>query len=123
MDWSDTPFWLAFGFLGNIAFFSRFLVQWIASERAGRSYVPVIFWHLSLVGSIILLVYAVHRKDPIFTLAYLPNSLVYVRNLALIRRHEEKGSPSLSRAPRSPDRTSRPGEPPDGAGSPAARDE
>lgn len=123
MNWSDTPFWLAFGFVGNIAFFSRFLVQWVASERAGRSYVPVAFWYLSLVGSVILLAYAVHRKDPIFTLAYLPNSVVYVRNLVLIRRHDEKGSPSLASPPSSPSRTSSPDGSHDVAGSPAARDE
>lgn len=88
MDWSDTPFWLGFGLLGNLAFFSRFLVQWVASERAGRSFIPLSFWYLSLAGSLVLLVYAIHRRDPIFTLAYLPNAVVYVRNLVLIRRHE-----------------------------------
>lgn len=88
MNWNDTPFWLGFGLLGNLAFFSRFLVQWVASERAGRSFIPLSFWYLSLAGSLVLLIYAVHRRDPIFTLAYLPNAVVYVRNLVLIRRHE-----------------------------------
>jgi lipid-A-disaccharide synthase-like uncharacterized protein len=86
MDWHDKPLWLVFGLLGNVLFSARFLVQWIASERAGRSYVPVSFWHLSIVGSVVLLVYAVHRRDPVFTLAFLPNCVVYVRNLILIRR-------------------------------------
>lgn len=94
MDWSDTPPWLAFGLLGQVAFFSRFLVQWVASERAGRSYVPKAFWHLSLVGSLILLIYAAHRAEPVFFIGYLPNSLVYVRNLMLIRRTGADGSPS-----------------------------
>ena len=53
LDWSDDSYWLAFGLLGNLAFGSRFLVQWIASERAGESVVPVVFWHLSIVGSLI----------------------------------------------------------------------
>ncbi len=86
MDWTDDPRWLALGLLGNAVFFSRFLVQWLASERAGVSYVPRVFWHLSLIGSAFLLAYAVHRRDPIFVLAYLPNGFVYLRNLALLRR-------------------------------------
>ena len=87
MDWRDASLWLAVGFAGNAIFFSRFLVQWIASERAGRSYVPVAFWWLSIVGSLVLLLYAIHRRDPVFTLAFLPNCVVYVRNLMLIYRH------------------------------------
>jgi lipid-A-disaccharide synthase-like uncharacterized protein len=86
MDWNDSTPWLLLGLAGNAAFFSRFLVQWIASERAGRSTVPVAFWWLSIAGSLILLAYALHRRDPVFVLAYLPNSVVYVRNLMLIRR-------------------------------------
>jgi lipid-A-disaccharide synthase-like uncharacterized protein len=86
MDWTDDPRWLAAGLLGNAVFFSRFLVQWLASERAGFSYVPRVFWHLSLIGSAFLLAYALHRRDPIFVLAYLPNGFVYLRNLALLRR-------------------------------------
>jgi lipid-A-disaccharide synthase-like uncharacterized protein len=96
MDWHDSPPWLVFGLLGNAIFFARFLIQWLASERAGRSYVPIAFWHLSIVGSVVLLVYAVHRRDPVFTLAFLPNCVVYVRNLVLIRRHEAGESPSGS---------------------------
>jgi len=94
MDWGDAPLWLAFGLLGQAAFFSRFLVQWVASERAGVSYVPVAFWYLSLVGSLILLAYAVHRREPVFVLGYLPNAFVYIRNLVLIRRRGADGSPS-----------------------------
>jgi lipid-A-disaccharide synthase-like uncharacterized protein len=88
MDWSDSWYWIAFGLIGNSAFFTRFLVQWIASERAGRSLVPVSFWYLSILGSLILLAYAIHRGDPIFTLAYLPNAFVYTRNLVLLRREQ-----------------------------------
>ena len=94
MDWSDSTPWLAFGLLGQTAFFSRFLVQWIASERAGRSYVPMAFWYLSLLGSVILLIYAIHRAEPVFLLGYLPNSVVYIRNLVLIQRSGADGSPS-----------------------------
>lgn len=94
MDWTDGTLWLAIGFTGNALFFSRFLVQWIASERAGRSYVPTIFWWLSIAGSIVLLLYALHRRDPVFTLAYLPNCVVYVRNLMLIRRERRAKAPA-----------------------------
>lgn len=90
MDWNDAKIWLAIGFAGNALFFSRFLVQWLASERAGRSYVPVAFWWLSIAGSVVLLLYAIHRRDPVFTLAYLPNCVVYVRNLMLIRSERRR---------------------------------
>jgi lipid-A-disaccharide synthase-like uncharacterized protein len=90
MNWDDAALWLAIGLTGNALFFSRFLVQWIASERAGRSYVPVAFWWLSIAGSLVLLVYAIHRRDPVFTLAFLPNCVVYVRNLVLIRRERRE---------------------------------
>jgi lipid-A-disaccharide synthase-like uncharacterized protein len=88
LDWSDDPYWLVFGLLGNLTFASRFIVQWLASERAGESVVPIVFWHLSIVGSVVLLIYAVHVQSPVFTLAYLPNAFVYARNIALIRRKE-----------------------------------
>jgi len=94
MDWSDTPLWLAFGLLGQAAFGSRFLVQWIASERAGRSYVPLSFWYLSIAGSLVLLIYAIHRKELVFLLAYLPNCVVYTRNLMLIHKRGVRESPS-----------------------------
>src|SRR5690606_15147721 len=94
MDWSDSPLWLAIGLTGNAAFFARFLVQWVASERAGRSYVPVAFWYLSIAGSLVLLAYAIHRRDPVFTLAFLPNCVVYVRNLVLLRRTGARETPS-----------------------------
>ena len=88
MDWSDSIAWIVLGLMGNAAFFSRFLVQWVASERARESVIPRAFWHLSILGSLLLLAYAIHKRDPIFILAYLPNAFVYIRNLILIRRKE-----------------------------------
>jgi len=88
LDWSEPYYWIAFGLAGNAAFATRFLVQWIASERAKKSVVPVAFWYLSIVGSLILLVYAIHLRSPIFMLAYLPNAFVYMRNIALIKRKD-----------------------------------
>lgn len=78
--------WLVIGFIGQAAFTMRFLVQWWRSERAGRSVVPVGFWHLSLAGGFLLLCYAIHRRDPVFILGQLTGVFVYLRNLQLIRR-------------------------------------
>ena len=72
------------GLVGQACFFSRFLVQWIVSERNGRSVMPVIFWYLSLVGGVLVLVYAIWRRDPVFTLGQSVGILVYARNLMLI---------------------------------------
>ena len=79
--------WLAVGFLGQALFSMRFLVQWWRSERAGNSVVPVAFWYLSLGGGLLLLCYAIYRRDPIFILGQLSGVVVYLRNLHLIRRH------------------------------------
>jgi lipid-A-disaccharide synthase-like uncharacterized protein len=78
--------WRAIGLLGQGLFFSRFLIQWIASERKKESVIPVYFWYLSLSGGIILLSYAIHIRDPIFILGQSCGALVYTRNLVLIFR-------------------------------------
>src|SRR6267143_1598261 len=70
----------------NATFSMRFLVQWIASERQGESVIPISFWYWSIAGSIIMCLYFIFRRDPVGILAYLPNSLIYIRNLALIRK-------------------------------------
>ena len=85
-EWKVDPFWFVLGMVGQAVFFSRFLVQWIASERQGRSYVPLSFWWLSLAGSMLLLAYAIHRTDPVFVLGQAFGWVVYARNLVLIRR-------------------------------------
>ena len=76
------------GMLGQVLFFSRFLVQWIASEKKGKSTIPVSFWHLSIGGGLLLLIYALWRKDPVITLGQLVGLFVYIRNLMLIYRHK-----------------------------------
>lgn len=78
--------WLGLGLLGQGAFSGRFLIQWLASERAGRSVVPTVFWVLSVVGSALLLVYALHRRDPVFILGQSAGIAIYGRNLQMIRR-------------------------------------
>ncbi len=78
--------WLAIGFAGQLLFTSRFLVQWIASERSGRSIVPLAFWWFSLAGGLTLLAYALWRRDPVFAIGQASGLLIYARNLVLIGR-------------------------------------
>lgn len=78
-------YWLILGLLGQVAFSVRFLIQWIASEKAKKSVVPIPFWLFSIVGSLLLLVYAIYRKDPVFILGQSAGLFIYSRNLALIR--------------------------------------
>ena len=78
--------WVILGLVGQAVFSARFLVQWIHSERAGRSVVPEVFWQLSLLGSAILLVYSLYQRDLVFVLGQTAGLLVYARNLALGRR-------------------------------------
>jgi lipid-A-disaccharide synthase-like uncharacterized protein len=76
--------WLGFGFLAQGIFFCRFFLQWIISERRGRSIVPVGFWWLSLVGGIMLFGYAIHRRDPVFVVGQGMGVFIYLRNLHFI---------------------------------------
>ena len=86
----------AIGWIGQALFFSRFLVQWIVSEKEQRSTVPLSFWYLSLGGGVMLLTYAIWRHDPVITTGQSVGLLVYVRNLVLIhraRRHPKAAAP------------------------------
>ena len=78
--------WLSVGFLGQAFFSSRFLVQWIASERKKESVVPVSFWFFSIGGGLTLLIYAIYRLDPVFILGQGAGLFVYLRNLYFIYR-------------------------------------
>ena len=82
----QSSFWLAIGFLGQAFFSARFLVQWIVSERKKRSVVPVAFWFFSIGGGATLLVYAIHRSDPVFITGQAAGLFIYLRNLYLIYR-------------------------------------
>ncbi|MDB5769823.1 MAG: lipid biosynthesis [Burkholderia sp.] len=81
--------WLLVGFAGQALFMMRFVIQWIQSERLRRSVVPLAFWYFSIVGGVTLLVYSVHRKDPVFIVGQLLGIFIYVRNLWLIRAGRE----------------------------------
>ena len=77
--------WIAIGLAGQAMFMLRFIVQWIVSERARRSVIPLSFWWFSVAGAAILLVYAIHRLDPVFILGQALGFIVYFRNIWLIR--------------------------------------
>ncbi|MBX9618714.1 MAG: lipid-A-disaccharide synthase N-terminal domain-containing protein [Hyphomicrobiales bacterium] len=79
-------FWLLFGLIAQLLFTARFLVQWIASERAGRSVVPTAFWFFSIIGGGMTLVYGIIRREPIIIIGQLLAIFIYVRNLVLIAR-------------------------------------
>ena len=85
------PIWTTILFIGQLIFFSRFVVQWIVSEYKKKSHVPRIFWYLSLVGSWISLIYFIHIKNPVLMLGFSLNTLIYLRNLHLIYKHAKKG--------------------------------
>lgn len=81
----EDVWWLLVGFGGQALFMGRFVLQWLASERQRRSVIPVSFWYLSIVGALVLLAYAMHRRDPVFVAGQGLGVAIYVRNLALIR--------------------------------------
>src|SRR3954447_13695195 len=87
LDW-----WVLLGFAAQAFFTMRFAVQWIASERAGRSVVPIAFWWFSIGGGLLLLVYALYRKDPVFIAGQAFGVFVYVRNLYFVMRERRRES-------------------------------
>jgi lipid-A-disaccharide synthase-like uncharacterized protein len=87
---SEEMIWLGIGFLGQSLFFSRWLLQWVASERQAESHIPISFWYMSLIGSLIVLAYAIHRIDPVFIAGQSVGTVVYVRNLILLHRAKKR---------------------------------
>lgn len=86
-------FWIALGLFAQLLFFLRFFVQWLASEKKGKSTIPVSFWHLSIAGSLLLLIYSIYRKDIVYILGQSTGSLIYLRNLALIYKKNRSIAP------------------------------
>ena len=76
---------MVLGVIGQFFFSMRFIVQWVASEKHKKSVVPLAFWVFSVLGSFLLLIYAIYRKDPVFILGQAPNLLIYFRNIWLIK--------------------------------------
>jgi lipid-A-disaccharide synthase-like uncharacterized protein len=79
--------WVVLGFVAQALFTARFLVQWIASERARASVIPVSFWFFSVAGGFLLLIYALSRRDPVFIAGQALGLFVYSRNLYFIIVH------------------------------------
>lgn len=90
MNMTRETLWLVVGFAGQLVFTGRFALQWLYSEIKKRSVIPVGFWYLSLVGSTLLLAYAIYREDPVFILGQSFGFVVYLRNLQLIARHKDQ---------------------------------
>jgi lipid-A-disaccharide synthase-like uncharacterized protein len=85
LDW-----WVVLGFAAQGLFTMRFVVQWLASERAGRSVIPLAFWWFSIGGGLVLLVYALYRKDPVFIAGQAFGVFVYLRNLYFVLRERKQ---------------------------------
>lgn len=93
----DHPWpWLLVGFTGQFLWTSRFLVQWVVSERRGESVLPPIFFWISLAGAPFLLAWAIYRRDWVMMVAYALNPLPYVRNLVLLHRAAPESEPAGS---------------------------
>jgi lipid-A-disaccharide synthase-like uncharacterized protein len=88
----NLSWWVALGFIAQFFFTMRFVVQWIASERAGRSVVPLAFWLFSICGGLLLLVYALYRRDPVFIAGQAFGVFVYLRNLYFVLRERRAAS-------------------------------
>jgi lipid-A-disaccharide synthase-like uncharacterized protein len=82
--------WIATGFTGQALFGARFLVQWLASERQQRSVVPRVFWYLSVAGGVLVLSYAIHRREVVFIIGEVVTLLIFLRNLQLLHRNPEQ---------------------------------
>ena len=81
---------LIVGFVGQGLFASRFIIQWIYSEKKGESHIPIIFWYLSIFGGIGLLIYAIYRKDPVIISGQSFGLFIYLRNLYLIYKNKNE---------------------------------
>ena len=81
--------WLILGFLGQLFFSARFILQWIYSEINKKSIIPLGFWFFSILGGLTLLVYAIHRKDPVFIMGQSTGLFIYARNLYFINKQHK----------------------------------
>lgn len=88
MNYPET-IWLAIGFIGQTLFASRFLVQWLKSEKERKSVIPIQFWYMSILGGIVLFLYALYKKDPVFIVGQFAGLFIYCRNLYLIYAEEK----------------------------------
>lgn len=91
--------WLALGLAGQLLFGARFIVQWLVSEREGRSVIPIAFWFFSIGGGLITLLYGLQRREPVIIFGQSLSLFIYARNLMLIARERraERDAPSERR--------------------------
>lgn len=80
--------WIGIGLTGQFFFTMRFIIQWVATERSKKSVVPELFWYFSIAGALVLLSYAIHRRDPVFILGQSMGSFIYLRNLYFISKEK-----------------------------------
>jgi lipid-A-disaccharide synthase-like uncharacterized protein len=85
LDW-----WVLLGFVAQAFFTMRFLVQWLASEKVGKSVIPMAFWWFSIGGGVLLLIYALYRRDPVFIVGQAFGVFVYLRNLQFVLRERKQ---------------------------------
>ncbi len=83
-------FWLAFGLIAQLFFTARFLVQWISSERAGKSVIPMAFWFFSIGGGLMTLAYGIAKREPIIILGQGLATIIYIRNIMLIVKNHKQ---------------------------------
>lgn len=84
--------WLGIGLVAQLMFSMRFILQWIASERAKRSVMPEVFWYFSVAGGVLLFAYAIYRLDPVFMLGQGMGLFIYARNIQLIWNQKKTGN-------------------------------
>jgi lipid-A-disaccharide synthase-like uncharacterized protein len=95
---TNIPLWLlTVGFVGQLVFTARFLVQWVASEKKRDSVVPVAFWWLSLAGGMLLFVYAFCRQDPVIMVGQSLGVFIYTRNLMLVEKRRKRDAKAAAR--------------------------
>lgn len=90
LDW-----WVIFGLVGQLMFTMRFVVQWIVSEKKGKSTIPTVFWYFSLSGGMVLFIYAIQIKNLVFMIGQGAGLIIYVRNLMLISKHKKQKKASF----------------------------
>ncbi len=90
-------FWLAFGLIAQLFFTARFLVQWISSERAGKSVVPMAFWFFSIGGGMMTLVYGIVKREPVIIIGQALATIIYIRNIMLNVKNRGRASETLDR--------------------------
>jgi lipid-A-disaccharide synthase-like uncharacterized protein len=84
------PWWELTAFVGEAMFGGRFILQWLVSEYKKESHIPIAFWYMSIIGTVILLAYSIHIEKPVLILAFTLQIGIYARNLVLIKKHKDK---------------------------------